>query len=279
MASRPLPGDRGQLERRSRHAEGGAGDAPASDGDGGRHARRTASARHRHAVAGPRGLSRSGRAAHRDRGRHARRPGGLQLRHPAAHGRSRDPARGLLPWFDVAARQMRQAIVPGAMSARACRPRPADLRSRSRDRAGRPPRHLARRRHRRLRARRGDPARARPERSRAGSAARLQALRRSSVSARSISPTGAARPPALRAAVYRLALEDGELGRRWLADPAVASALAAVDAHLFGGRGDGTVPPAVAGRLTDRVVEARRRWYREAARPAEPSLAADAFGR
>ena len=35
----------------------------------------------------------------------------------------------------------------------------------------------------------------------------------------------------------------------------------------------------IAGRLTDRVVEARRRAVREASRPTEPALAADAFGR
>ncbi|WP_162244709.1 BatD family protein [Aureimonas sp. Leaf454] len=186
----------------------------------------------------------------------------------------------LVPWFDVAARQMRQAIVPGANVGEGMvvpgQPT-SDLEA-----AIGPRGRLA------ISLGAGIAAfalgaailLAPGRRDREPVPRRLsETLRR----LRRLVPLYLAdwsgKPPALRAAVHRLALEDGELGRRWLADPAVTAAMAAVDAGLFGGRGDGTVPPAVAGRLTDRVVEARRRVFREAARPAEPSLAADAFGR
>lgn len=186
----------------------------------------------------------------------------------------------LLPWFDVAAREMRQAIVPGASIGEGMVVPGQPL---------------------------SDPAESWSSAARialtfgsgtlafAGAVALLLApgrrdrepvphrLLKATARWRRLVPVYLAdwsgRPEALRAAIYRLALEDGAEGRRWLADPAVAAALGEVDAALFGGRGDGTVPPAVAGRLTDRVVNARRRVFREIRKPDEPAMAADAFGR
>ncbi|KQT52797.1 MULTISPECIES: BatD family protein [unclassified Aureimonas] len=186
----------------------------------------------------------------------------------------------LLPWFDVAAREMRQAIVPGASVGEGMVV-PGQPLADAKD-AWSPLARLALSLGSGALAFAGGVALllAPGRRDREPVPRRLLdglARRRRLVPVYLADWSG--RPEALRAAVYRLALEDGAEGRRWLADPTVAQALAEVDGALFGGGGDGTVPPATAGRLTDCVLAARRRVFREAARRPEPALAADAFGR
>lgn len=183
----------------------------------------------------------------------------------------------LIPWFDTAARAMRQAVVPGASIGEGMVVPGQPV---AEDAPAGPSRLIyglgagalafvaglgvllaPGRRDR-------EPATARLSRA-------LAALRRT-LAVRRAAWQG--QPRALRAALYQLAREDGAAGTLWLCDPAVQASLAGLDAALFGraAAADAAGMPALRGsaaailRTRARLLAAQADLAGPAPAPASP---------